>query len=129
MDNGERADNRGKGLRIYSRCARLSLTEVVLVIVNLSPTVTSSVSISDAKVGTQQKEWLLTAGTGTEVWSWGRSKHISLNGVLLQLSAAGDAPQMTPMETSTGRAVSVAPLSVALIQYEPATEATGCTRN
>ena len=131
VDNGgERVDNRGKELRIYSRCARLSVSEVVLIIVNLSPTKTSSVTISDAKAATRQKEWLLTAGTGTEVWSWGRSKNIALNGVVLKLSEmSGAAPQMTPVENPAGRALSVAPLSVALVQYEPAIQATGCTAN
>jgi hypothetical protein len=62
-----RIDNRGKELRVYSRCARTSAAEVVLVIVNLSPTVASTVTVGGVKPGSQQKEWLLTAGTGTEV--------------------------------------------------------------
>eukprot|EP01043_Picozoa_sp_COSAG02_P011422 COSAG02_NODE_420_length_22610_cov_22.488694_5_plen_334_part_00 len=62
-----RIDNRGKELRVYSRCARTSAAEVVLVLVNLSPTVTSTVTVGGVKPGSQQKEWLLTAGTGTEV--------------------------------------------------------------
>lgn len=126
-DTGNRVDNRGKDLRVYSRCARLWAAEVVLVIVNLSPTRTSSVVINDAKHGTQQKEWLLTAGSGTEVWSWGRSKQIALNGVVLTLSEIGEPPPLAPTLNEVGRAVSVAPLSVALVQYEPANEAVACT--
>lgn len=125
--NGNRVDNRGKELRFYARCARLSTSAVVLVIVNLSPTTQYFVTISGTKPGTQQKEWSLKAGTGTEVWSWARSKKIALNGAVLKLNdTTGEAPQMTPKENAAGGAVNVAPISVALVQYEPAAEATGC---
>lgn len=127
MIGGNRVDNRGKDLRVYSRCARLSVGEVVVVLVNLSPTEGHLVAVSGVKPGTRQKEWILEAGTGTEVWSWGRSKQIALNGAVLKLSESGEAPQMMPTQHMAGRAVRIAPLSVALIQYEPAAKAMACT--
>ena len=126
MNDGNRVDNRGKDLRIYSRCARLSVGEVVVVLVNLSPTEASLVAITGVKPGSLQKEWILEAGTGTEVWSWGSSKRIALNGATLDLSESGDAPQMTPKQHVAGREISIPPLSVALIQYEPAAKAVAC---
>ena len=126
MNDGNHVDNRGKDFRIYSRCARLAVGEVVVVLVNLSPTEVSLVAITDSKADTLQKEWILEAGTGTEVWSWGRSKRIALNGATLNLSESGDAPQMTPTQHVAGRKTRIPPLSVALIQYEPAAEAAAC---
>jgi len=60
------------------------------------------------------------------VWSWGRSKKVALNGNVLGLSKAGEPPQMLPRKSLAGAAVIVAPLSVALIQYEPTTGAKAC---
>ena len=77
-----------------------------------------------------KKEWLLTAGNfkdhGTNVWDWGRSDEIALNGAVLKLSATGDAPPMAPKETAATQPVAIAPLSVALAQYTPAAGAKAC---
>ena len=49
-----------------------------------------------------------------------------MNGNVLGLSKAGEPPQMLPRKSLAGAAVIVAPLSVALIQYEPTTGAKAC---
>ena len=130
MHGSARVDNRGKDLRVYSRCARTSTAEVVVVVVNLSPTATSMLTLEGAKAGSTKKEWLLTAGNskahGTDVWDWGRSDEIALNGAVLKLSATGDAPPMAPKETAATQPVAIAPLSVALAQYTPAAGAKAC---
>jgi heparanase 1 len=127
MEGSKRINNQGQDLRVYARCARMSAAEVVVVVVNLSPTATSSVTVNGGTKSGSQKEWLLTAGTGTEVWSWGRSQQIALNGKVLRLNSAGEAPEMAPKESAAGAAVSIAPLSVALVQYEPAAGAKACS--
>ena len=130
MHGSARVDNRGKDLRVYSRCARTSETEVVVIVVNLSSAATSMLTLQGAEAGSTKKEWLLTAGNakahGTDVWDWGRSDEIALNGAVLKLSATGDAPPMAPKETAATQPVAIAPLSVALLQYTPAAGATAC---
>ena len=135
MAGGQRVDNRGQSLRFYARCARApsathAPAEVVLVVVNLSPTVARSLVVGGARAGSKKKEWLLTASNwqqpGTNVWDWGRSKLVALNGATLRLTGTGDVPVMAPRETGQADPVLVASLSVALVQFVPATPAAAC---
>ena len=91
---------------------------------------TYEATLEGAKAGSTKKEWLLTAGNAkahdTDVWDWGRSDEIALNGAVLKLSATGDAPPMAPKETAATQPVAIAPLSVALLQYTPAAGAKAC---
>lgn len=120
-------DNTGQSLRFYARCARQAgpsgASEVVLVAINISPTVTRSLSIDGTRASTGKKERLLTASNwnqrGTDVWEWGRSKLVSLNGNVLRLAGAGEVPALLPRQTGWSAPVTIAPLSVSLIHSSP----------
>lgn len=130
MVNDTRTD-KDKTLRVYARCAKQSRSkEVVLVVVNFSPDSAASLTLTDATAGSKKQEWLLTAGnaneSSTNVWDWGRSDDVRLNGELLALTLAGEAPVMAPRVDAAGDPVVLAPLSVALVQYSPKDGAAAC---
>jgi hypothetical protein len=116
-------NNTGEALRFYARCARGNTGDVVMVIVNLSPDSPASVNIHGGDVGSTKQEWLLTApvyphGNASD---WASSKTVALNGLTLRLTATGAAPALTSQKTPMKAPVSIAPLSVGLVQFHPAT--------
>ena len=111
--------NVNETLRMYARCGRAKQT-MVLVAVNLGATTRSVVlrQGDSTEVPQQKREWLLSAGTGTGMASWGHSPVAALNGKPLRLSAAGEMPALPPRVTTLEAPVVLPALSVGLVEYD-----------
>ena len=112
-DAGWRSDLKGARARAFAYCHSSSPGDVTLTLLNFDNTTHADVQLSNA--GSGRLDYLLTpVAPPSAEYPW-TSRHIALNGVALNVTAAGDLPPLQGRPAKVDAKLTLPPLTVAFV--------------